>query len=136
MAIGIIHELTSDVPVDRPNVRRQRFTAIFCQTNLIGLRYLREYDLFYFEPAHDPDFPLPDSFEGMSGGAIWRFYVEEKEGPTSVVDSRLVGVPFFQIKKDEGRREIVCHGPNGIYGTLIEKIAQKWPEADNGIADQ
>jgi hypothetical protein len=31
--------------------------------------------LYYFEPSDKIDFSLPESFEGMSGGAVWRFYV-------------------------------------------------------------
>jgi hypothetical protein len=77
VVIGMIHELTADVPSDKPFVRRQQFTALFGGAKLGVMRYLNGYDIFYYEPAKDFGFELPNSFHGTSGGAIWRFYVEE-----------------------------------------------------------
>lgn len=126
--IGMIHALTEDVPSEKPKTRKQRFTAIFCGAKLTAMRYLADYDLYYFEPTGDAGFSLPESFEGTSGGAVWRFYVEEKNGETPVIDRRIVGVPFFQMRYKDKPVEIVCHGSKSIYGPLIDKIKQKWPE--------
>ena len=126
--IGIIHELTEDAPSDRPFVRRQQFTAIFCGAKLGVMRYLNGYDIFYYEPTKDLGFELPKSFQGTSGGALWRFYVEEKDKKINVVDRRLIGVPYYEDITPRGTREIVCHGPKGIYDPLTVKILQKWPD--------
>ncbi len=92
------------------------------------------HELHYFEPTSDPDFALPKSFEGTSGGAVWRFYVVEKgDGKTELIDRRLVGVPFYQSPTESGSREIICHGPRGIYGTLIDKIKAKWPSESEPV---
>ena len=126
VVLGMIHELTADVASDKPFVRRQQFTALFGGATLGVMRYLNGYDIFYYEPTKDFGFELPKSFQGTSGGAIWRFYVEEKDNQINVVDRRLVGVPYFQDITQRKTREIVCHGPKTIYGPLLEKILQKW----------
>jgi hypothetical protein len=125
---GMIHELTTEEPPGRPKVRRISFTAIFCGAHLAALRYLTNYELHYFELTNDPGFALPQSFGGTSGGSTWRFYVAEKDDEITVVDRRLVGVPFFQSLTYNGKREITCHGPKGIYGSFIDAIAERWPK--------
>lgn len=47
------------------------------------------------------------------------------QGKVEVVDRRLLGVPFYQTFAKGGKREIVCHGPRGIYGALIDKVKAK-----------
>lgn len=64
----------------------------------------------------------------MSGGALWRMYFTEKNDTVSVVSKRLVGVPFHQSKDANDGRIITCHGTNGIYATLFDKIIAHWPE--------
>ena len=63
-----------------------------------------------------------------SGGSTWRFYVAEKDDEITVVDRRLVGVPFFQSLTYNGKREITGHGPKGIYGSFRDAIAERWPK--------
>jgi hypothetical protein len=53
--------------------------------------------------------------------------VSESDNKVIIVDRRLVGVPFYQTFTDGHKREIVCHGPRGIYGSLIDKAKAKWP---------
>jgi hypothetical protein len=63
--------------------------------------------LYYFEPSDKIDFSLPESFEGMSGGAVWRFYVTKNtDGTLNPIDRRLIAVPFYQSPPSGGRREI------------------------------
>jgi hypothetical protein len=126
--IGIIHEFTKDAPTGRPSERRKEFTAIFCGAHLAALRYPASYELYYYEPITDPGFALPKSFKGTSGGAIWRFYVAEMNGSINVVDQRLIAVPFYESLSLSGKREITCHGPQGIYGVFIDTVTEKWPK--------
>ena len=93
---------------------------IFCGARLAALRYPANYELYYYEPTNDPGFTLPKSFQGTSGGAVWRFYVAEKNGSVDVVDRRLIAVPFYESLSSNGKREITCHGPKGIYGPFID----------------
>jgi hypothetical protein len=128
---GMIHELTAQVPSGKPGVRRIRFMGIFWPTLLIALRYFGNYDLRYLEVKNEPGFPLPKSFEGTSGGAVWRIYVAKKERNTTVIDKRLIGVPFYQLDTAIGKKEITCAGPQGIYGPLIEAIEERCGETVN-----
>jgi hypothetical protein len=123
-----VHEFTKDAPTGRPSERRKEFTAIFCGARLAALRYPANYELYYYKPTNDPGFTLPKSFQGTSGGAVWRFYVAEKDGSIDVVDRRLIAVPFYESFSSSGKREITCHGPKGIYGAFIDAITEKWPK--------
>jgi hypothetical protein len=122
---GLIHEMTKDAPTDKPGERRKSFTAIFCGATLVALRYFDDYDLLYYEPTAPV---LPKSFEGASGGAIWRFYVEEKDGQVAVIDRLLYGVPFYQSLDEDVKKTITCHGPMSIYRALVDAIIAKWPK--------
>jgi len=127
--VGMISELTEDIPTDRKLVRLKSFTAIFGPGTSSAITEASGHDLFEFEVTPSPDFKLPSSFGGTSGGAVWRFYVAEKEGAASVVDSRLVGVPFFETLR-HGKMIISCHGPKSIYSIIADAIAKKWPKDD------
>jgi hypothetical protein len=125
---GIIHEFTQDAPGGNATTRRKIFTAIFCGARLAALRYFDKHQLYYFELTNDPGFALPQSFEGTSGGSAWRFYVAEKDNAVTVVERRLVGVPFYQSLDPDGKRIITCHAARDIYGALVDSVAAKWPD--------
>jgi hypothetical protein len=125
---GMIHELTKELPPDRPLVRMKRFQAIFCGGKSRKATVKTGYDLFDFEVLPSPGFALPASFEGASGGAIWRLYCEVNEDEPIVVGKRLHGVPFHQTHTEDGKTIIAYHGPKDIYGLLIDKVTEKWPE--------
>jgi len=123
---GVIHEFTQDAPGDSATTRRKIFTAIFCGARLAALRYFDTYQLHYFELTNDPGFSLPQSFEGTSGASSWRFYVAEKDNAVTVVERRLVGVPFYQSLDPDGKKIITCHAARDIYGALVDAVAAKW----------
>ncbi len=130
--VGIIHELTEDVQSQQRDVRRKNFFAIFCPARPSAVRYLDTHDLLYMQLANEdePAFKIPNSFEGTSGGSIWRFYVVEKDGKPEVIDQRLIAVPFYQSFAADGKREITCHGSNSIYGALVDRVRERWPNAE------
>jgi hypothetical protein len=127
--IGMIDELTIEVPVDKPKRRAKAFSAIFCNGETCSARNVDDCDLLDFSVTSYSDFKLPQSFEGMSGGALWRIYFEAEGELPSIVGKRLVGVPFYQFLDKDGHRVITCQGPNSIYETLIDRAVVKWPEA-------
>jgi hypothetical protein len=130
--VGIISELTEDVPSGRKTVRKKAFKAIFGPGCSSSLTETGEHDYFDFEVKSAPGFTLPNSFKGTSGGAVWRFYMEKKDGAVSVVNSRLVGVPFFETLRD-GKVIVSCHGLKSIYSVLLNEIRKKWPDAPDRI---
>jgi hypothetical protein len=82
-----------------------------------------EHDLFRFRPDPDENFIAPSSYEGTSGGGLWRVYPQPDDGGN--VAYRLIGVAFYQSED----REIVCHGQASVYGRLFDAVRDKWPEA-------
>jgi hypothetical protein len=53
----------------------------------------------------------------------------QNDGAVVVADRRLGGVPFYQSLDGCGIITIItCHGPNGIYGALIDAVSKRWPE--------
>jgi hypothetical protein len=80
-------------------------------------------DRLEFTPFANSEFPLPDSYGGTSGGALWRIY---SEGKGSFSQARLLGIPFFQIYMAGSTPKIICHGPSSIYHYLMEKISEQW----------
>jgi hypothetical protein len=129
--IGMLHERTKELPPRRVGERRKGFEALFCDGEIRANRTESEYDLLDFVPTPDSDFKLPASFEGMSGGALWRFYFVMRGGSPSVVEKRLIGVPFYQSRAADDMRTITCHGPHGIYGRLVDEVVRKWPDASS-----
>jgi hypothetical protein len=126
MITGNIHELTADVPNDGTVIRRIQFSVIWCGAWLSALRFKEGHELYYFELVHEPGFALPTSFQGTSGGAIWRFYTDRDAA--SIVERRLFAVPFYESTNLLGKKEITCHGPKDIYGLLVDKVIAQWPE--------
>jgi hypothetical protein len=128
---GAIHEFTKDAPPQLPRTRKKVFALIFCSARQTAVRYMDDRQLTYFEPVNDPGFPMPTSFEGTSGGAIWCFYVAEKDNKPEVIERWLIGVPFFQSPGADGKYSITCHGERDIYGRLIDRVVAQWPVEAN-----
>jgi len=80
--------------------------------------FLSSLDIVEFEPSESDDDPLPKSFEGLSGGGLWRFFVNYEAGKPVLLRTHLIGVAFFETD----RRQIVCHGPRSIYEVLRPKL--------------
>jgi hypothetical protein len=126
--IGMIEKLTKEVPVDRPLRQAKAFSAIFCNGTAQNNRDQNGFDLVDVAVTAYPDFPLPESFEGMSGGALWRIFFTEQDNSAAIVSKRLVGVPFYESTGADARTIITCHGARGIYTTLLDKISAQWPD--------
>lgn len=85
------------------------------------------YDLTDFGVSYDESTNAPCDYGGMSGGALWRIYIEEdSDGGLSIVDKRIFGVAFHQSKLIDGKRIITCHGPRSVYGKLFSAVEDRW----------
>ena len=126
---GIVNQLTMQKTTgDEPGTWKRLFTVLFCRASLVAMRYVDDLGLYYFLPSNEVDFTLPENFEGMSGGAVWRLYVSKNANDKlNVVDRRLIAVPFYQSPPLNGERELICQGPRGIYRSLIDAVTNKWP---------
>lgn len=104
-------------------------TASFTVSGLVSVGEIAdrmksgEHDLFRFRPVPDEGFHAPSSYEGTSGGGLWRIYPQPADG--GEVAYRLIGVAFYQTED----RHIICHGQASLYVRLFDAIREKWPEA-------
>lgn len=72
-------------------------------------------DRLRFTPMPEQGFMLPNSYGGVSGGGLFRVFVnEESESRVS-----LFGLAYWETMKDGKADEIICHGPQSIYGKLF-----------------
>jgi hypothetical protein len=123
VTVGIVHERTAVFPAGGKTQVTQ-FEAFFCAGKSIAQRDGNNgHDLIDFEVTRRPDFTLPSSFEGTSGGSLWRFYLAMENSEPWVIEKRLVGVPFYQTHSQDGNRLLICQGPRSIYDKLAAEVA-------------
>jgi len=123
--LGVIAEWTTDLTPERG--RKKRFKALFGVGRVVKQQHANGYDLLEFEVTYGPGSESPQSFEGMSGGAMWRVYgtLDADRNQLLVSDKRIFGVAFHQSDITLDRRIITCHGPRSVYGDLIDKVLKK-----------
>jgi hypothetical protein len=81
-------------------------------------------DRFRFQPIVSEGVILPTSYEGTSGGGLWKFYLAHET--FSLVQARIIGVAYWQ-KPVGSELHLVGHGQVSIYDHLLNIIRQKWP---------
>lgn len=80
--------------------------------------YFRRDDFDYFDVTVGYEAPfLPDSYEGMSGGGLWKIPVfGEPTGEVTTRSALLAGVNFYQFAPIDATRGIIrCHGVDSVY---------------------
>lgn len=125
--VGMIDERTKDLPPERRGQRRKGFEALFTDGDIVSGRIRDRHELMDFVPKNYPDFKLPGSFEGTSGGAIWQLFLQMVDGQAKVVAKRYWGIPFYQRRRTGKTAVLICHGPDGIYKAMFDKIVDTWP---------
>ena len=119
--VGVVGEWTAELDPVRPlgelksPLRRKQFRALLAVGKAARPRFENGFDLFDMRP----NFPAaPSSYGGVSGGGVWRVYIDELGDNDYVVrERRLIGVPFYE------------HGPRSIYDHLTKTVANKWVSA-------
>ncbi|GAB4237209.1 MAG: hypothetical protein Kow0032_22830 [Methyloligellaceae bacterium] len=123
----MVAERTRDLPPQNPLNRAKEFEAIFGPGFVVSEDQSNGFDLIDFEIVDDPNFNLPSTFAGMSGGGLWRVsYNRAANGKNPILDKYLIGVAFYESALCEGRRTIRCHGPRSVYSSLIDVIRERW----------
>jgi hypothetical protein len=116
---GMIAEWTAETQTTLPFI----VSGLMSVGHLTDRMRRGEHDLFRFRPDPDDNFRSPSSYEGTSGGGLWRVYPQPDDGGD--VTYRLIGVAFYQTED----RDIICHGQASLYGRLFDAVRDKWPEA-------
>lgn len=125
---GVIAEWTTDLSPEGKFARVKYFRALYGVGLVVRKYESNGYDLFDFEVTYDEGSNSPLSYEGMSGGALWRVYAaEDGNGQLSASDKRVFGVAFHQSELTDQKRIITCHGPKSVYRFLIDAVLKKWP---------
>lgn len=126
---GTIAEWTTDRPAERGFHRVKSFKSLYGPGNVVGERESNGFDLLEFDVVYDLEHKPPASYEGLSGGTLWRVYCNKSDdGQLSLSNMLVFGVAFHQSDIFENKRVITCHGPRSIYGPLIEAVREKWPD--------
>jgi hypothetical protein len=125
---GIIGEWTTEHAVEAGFDRLRGFRGLFGVGCVTATRECNGYDLVDFETKREENSRAPWSYQGWSGGALWRVYIaKDSHGQPSLSDERIWGVAFHQSDLIDGVRTITCHGPKSVYAILINEIRSKWP---------
>lgn len=127
---GVVEEWTESVPVLQPNARTVELKLLAGFGEIVSTSKRNGFDFYTFEASYDDDFKKPESYGGVSGGGLWRIFVErEKGGDLIVLGRKLIGVAFYQLRDESGAHTIVCHGPIGIYSSFVDELLAKWPDS-------
>ena len=114
---GVVHERTRDVAEPAiKNAKAKMFESSFEPGTTRALDDEGGYDLLEFKPQVDEGYTPPDSYEGVSGAALWCVYCDDASEPKEVRDLWLHGVAFWESDQHDGARTITCHGPRSVYG--------------------
>jgi hypothetical protein len=116
---GSVGELMSE-PIEKETHTELENNIMVIGGEISALGSSTSYDRLLFKPGDIPR--PPKSYEGMSGGGIWRTGLSGDDVTGYVVDDRrLIGIAFYQTEE----RLIIAHGKMSIYDKLVPEIA-KW----------
>jgi len=100
--------------------------GLVCPGRVVSAPSVGQWHHLHFKPQPQAESSLPTDFGGMSGGGMWRIYLEKAEsGAYKPVETRLTGVAYWD--DIQGSLGIVGHGPISIYGHLLDEIYRRWP---------
>jgi hypothetical protein len=126
--VGVIAEQTRELSSKVPSTRLKSIVALFGTSKIIKEYESNGFDFYDYEMGHGPECLPPSSYGGMSGGAVWRTYCDaDGELQPAALDKWLIDVAFFESPLSGGEMTITCHGHKSVYGNLIKKMRDKWP---------
>jgi hypothetical protein len=132
--MGIVGEWTEDLPARQPSTRLKGFRLLFGAGQVTSKYTVNNFDLCSFAVSFKDSVGSPCSYGGMSGGGLWRVYIDTDKKVTR--ERRLVGVAFYEYDTDTGQRMITCHGPKSVYTHLFNAVCEAWPTEIGHLASQ
>ena len=86
------------------------------------------YDYIDAKAAREPGLFIPESFQGVSGGALWLFrdFFHMSEPPQVLArdDYVLAGIAFWENQEDRNAPFIRSHGPRSIYENFLPRVRE------------
>lgn len=128
--VGTIDELTTTnvAAASIQSLYQARVELVDFVAREVHTKNSRTFDLLRYRPQVPGGYVPPRSYEGMSGGGLWRAYCSKNSSNEDVIDDLLIwGVAFHQSLPDQTGRVITCHGPTSVYEMLIEAVRIRWP---------
>jgi hypothetical protein len=125
--LGVVSRWSDDLE-HTPERRRKQFELVFAGGETYkSVKYHEGYDLLAFKPTFKDGMTPPDSYEGVSGGGMWRTFFKP-DGSNKVVHRRLIGVAFYENETPSGI-VLSCHGPDSLALKLIPAVRDRWSDA-------
>jgi hypothetical protein len=124
---GAPGEWIDDDPSPRPGQISQRIKAVAFLT--AQERYCPNqngYDFVDALAAREPETLIPESFGGVSGGALWRFrdlfHTDQLISELQPEDYVLAGIPFWQDYTDPNAPFVRAHGPRSLHERFLPEV--------------
>ncbi len=120
---GMAHEWTSETTPEHGYQRVKIFRGICGGGIVSNQRTTKGYDYVDFETNYEGTYEGPQSYEGFSGGGLWKLMVARTSAGELVIKEKILsGVAFYQSTLVKSRRAIICHSRQSIYGSAIDAI--------------
>jgi hypothetical protein len=123
--VGSVEELNNKSP-HLDGRRVFTVTTVLNAGAVTSISKTDQFDILTFTP--NPPYPslkLPESYEGLSGGGLWRFHFQKSQDDhLEFTEWRFAGVAFYQTEEP---RRIICHGPKSVHKILRDAVMAKWP---------
>ena len=131
IVIGVVQEWISDDP--SKVLEKGIVNGLANAGTVVAIPAHSGFDRFQFTPGK-AEIELPSTYGGTSGGGLWRIYMDEPPGiEQERVQTRLLGIPFYEIKVPDSSPNIICHGPGSIYDLFMGQIRNRWPGETAGM---
>ena len=124
---GLPKEWEVELPSEGQFSKVMGFEGLMGYGAITEEREANGFDLLEFEVDSGEGSESPTTYGGVSGGLVWRVYLDGSEDTQfSLRAVHIIGIPFFETITGERKMSITCHGPRSIYGHLIDRIQEEW----------
>jgi hypothetical protein len=94
------------------------------------------YDFIDALAERTPDTPIPQSFKGISGGALWRlrdpFHADPPMPELTAGDYVLAGIVFWEDQQNANAPFMRSHGPRSVYEKFLPEV-RAWLKETNEV---
>jgi hypothetical protein len=127
--VGVVAEWTEEIPGGKQGERKAIIGGLFGAAKRIREFQGNGTDLVEVGIDHTTGPSVPESYGGVSGGALWKLHVElDATGKIVSIGKELRGVAF---RESDDPRLITCNDLPSITA-LKQALAAKWPNESGG----